>query len=451
MAALLTGCAAAGEQKAAEPVTLTLTTYDEEGSAGAALVQHFVDEVKQVDPSITITPQFHMAPQEPDAVTAVSNGSADLVMVASRAFDSGGVTTLQALNTPFLIDSSALANAVATSDHVPDLLAGLDDIGVIGLAIAPEGMRHLFGDKKSPVAVQDLDGATVRSPQSQAVWSMLSAAGATPIFDDTRDYDVAESQFDLLTFNNAAGNVTLFAKYDVIGINEKAAHQLSPAQLDVLRTAAADSTTWAVANVPSDAAMASEFCANGGEIAAATPEQLEEWQAVAQPVVDDLRSVASTADLIDAISTMKAGVEAAPPITGCDVSSEPIVGPRLNGTYTFTATVQAFNDAGLHDQDFINRNAGGYTMTLRNGTLSATQRYSSGPKAGSKDAYTATYTLDGDIVAFRWSAQPQDFTSAEVTVLADGSLEFSDWVEGMPEPKFLLQDQVTLRHWERVT
>ena len=36
-------------------------------------------------------------------------------------------------------------------------------------------------------------------------------------------------------------------------------------------------------------------------------------------------------------------------------------------------------------------------------------------------------------------------------MLADGSLEFSDWVEGMPEPKFLLQDQVTLRHWERVT
>ena len=66
-------------------------------------------------------------------------------MVASRAFDSAGVTTLQALNTPFLIDSNALANAVATSDHVPDLLAGLEDIGVIGLAIAPEGMRHLFG------------------------------------------------------------------------------------------------------------------------------------------------------------------------------------------------------------------------------------------------------------------------------------------------------------------
>ena len=289
-------------------------------------MQHFVDEVKQVDPSITIMPQFHKAPQEPDAVTAVSNGSADLVMVASRAFDSGGVTTLQALNTPFLIDSSALANAVATSDHVPDLLAGLDDIGVIGLAIAPEGMRHLFGDKKSPVAVQDLDGATVRSPQSQAVWSMLSAAGATPIFDDTRAYDVAESQFDLLTFNNAAGNVTLFAKYDVIGINEKAAQQLSPAQMDALRRAAAESTTWAVANVPSDAAMASEFCANGGEIAAATPEQLEEWQAVAQPVIDDLRSVASTADLIDAITTMKAGVEAAQPITGCDDSAEPTVG-----------------------------------------------------------------------------------------------------------------------------
>ena len=131
----------------------------------------------------------------------------------------------------------------------------------------------------------------MRSPQSQAVWSMLAAAGATPIFDDTRAYDVAESQFDQLTLNKAAGNVTLFAKYDVIGINEKAAQQLSPAQMDALRRAAAESTTWAVANVQSDAAMASEFCANGGEIAAATPEQLDEWRAVAKPVIDDLRSV----------------------------------------------------------------------------------------------------------------------------------------------------------------
>ena len=53
-------------------------------------------------------------------------------------------------------------------------------------------------------------------------------------------------------------------------------------------------------------------------------------------------------------------------------------------------------------------------------------------------------------MTFRWSAEPQDFTSAKVTVLADGSLEFSDWVEGMSEPKFLLQDQVMVRYWERV-
>ena len=131
--------------------------------------------------------------------------------------------------------------------------------------------------------------------------------------------------------------------------------------------------------------MASEFCANGGEIAAATPEQLEEWQAVADPVIADLRSVQSTADLIDAITTMKAGVEAAQPITGCaaaEPSAEPTADPRLNGTYTYTATVEAFNKAGIHDQGFIDMNAGDYTITLRDGTLSREQRYSSGPMSG---------------------------------------------------------------------
>ena len=63
----------------------------------------------------------------------------------------------------------------------------------------------------------------------------------------------------------------------------------------------------------------------------------------------------------------------------------------------------------------------------------------------------STYTLEGDTLTIRWSAEPQDFTTAKVTVLADGSLEFSDWVEGMAEPKFLLLDQVTLRNWKRVS
>ena len=207
-------------------MTLTLTTYDEEGSFGAALVQHFVDQVKEEEPSITITPQFEGAPHEPDAVTAVSNGSADLVMVASRAFDTAGVTTLQALNTPFLIDSNALANAVATSEHVPDLLAGLgghrrDRPGDRPGGHAPPVRRRRR--PRSPYTTWRVRPCAHRSRRpSGPCWQRRGRrrSSTTPV-----RYDVAESQFDQLTLNKAAGNVTLFAKYDVIGINEKAAQE----------------------------------------------------------------------------------------------------------------------------------------------------------------------------------------------------------------------------------
>ena len=55
LAALLTGCSRTDQPDAAQPVTLTLTTYDAKDTPGGALVEHFVDEVTRLDPSITIT------------------------------------------------------------------------------------------------------------------------------------------------------------------------------------------------------------------------------------------------------------------------------------------------------------------------------------------------------------------------------------------------------------
>ena len=319
-------------------------------------------------------------------MTAVSNGSADLVMVASRAFDTAGVTTLQALNTPFLIDSTALANAVATSEHVSDLLAGLEDIGVIGLAIAPEGMRHCSVPSRPQSSTRDLKGATVRAPQSEAVWTLLSAAGATPIYDDTREYQYSESQYDLaLGSRKATGNVTLFAKFDVLAINEASARRLSHTQMDALRRAATESATWAVGNTETDAAMARAFCANGGQILAATRAQIEEWRALAEPGIKVLRSEQRTAELIDAITDIKKGIDPEPQVTTCDGSAEaadPAVDSRLNGTYTFTATVKAFKEVGIHDQAFIDMNAGHYTVTLKDGQAAENSAHCLWPTGG---------------------------------------------------------------------
>jgi hypothetical protein len=105
---------------------------------------------------------------------------------------------------------------------------------------------------------------------------------------------------------------------------------------------------------------------------------------------------------------------------------------------------------GIPDQAFIDLNVGHYTVTMKDGSLQRTQRYTSGPRAGETETESVTYTLEGDTVTFRWSTSPQTSPRSRSPELSDGSLKFSDWVEGLSEPKFLLRDQVVLQRWERV-
>ena len=87
---------------------------------------------------------------------------------------------------------------------------------------------------------------------------------------------------------------------------------------------------------------------------------------------------------------------------------------RLNGTYTFTATVKAFNDVGIPDQAFIDLNAGHYTVTMKDGRLQRTQRYTSGPRAGDGDRLRHLHAgkRHPDLPLVH---QPTDFTEAKVT------------------------------------
>jgi hypothetical protein len=145
---------------------------------------------------------------------------------------------------------------------------------------------------------------------------MLSTLGAKPMYADS-GYTAAESEFDQSPADHAAGNVTFFAKFDVLALSAAAAKRLSAAQLSALRQAATTAAGKFTANEESDAAKALGFCENGGSVALASTAQLAAWKAAAQPAIATLRSVASTARLIDAIGAVKAGLPPAPPVKTC--------------------------------------------------------------------------------------------------------------------------------------
>ena len=108
----------------------------------------------------------------------VAGGDFEMGLIPARAWDTEGVTSLRALQAPFLITSEALRDDVIGSDLADDLMAGLDEAGVLGLALFPEGLRHPFGYERPLLGPQDYAGKALRAPTSNTTAAVFDALGA---------------------------------------------------------------------------------------------------------------------------------------------------------------------------------------------------------------------------------------------------------------------------------
>jgi TRAP-type C4-dicarboxylate transport system substrate-binding protein len=300
-----------------DEVTLTFVSFEPAGSVFGELLQHFAGAAHAADSTVTIETKFEAAPSEPEATQMILDDTVDGGAMASRVWDTLGITSLRAINTPFLIDSEELMDAVVQSDQADAMLDGLSAAHVTGLALLPVALRHSYGLEEAPLGAEDYAGATMRLPRSETTWALAEALGATPMFGDG-DFDVAESDFVFAPGPFGTGNVTWYPRIDTVVISDAAREKLSDDQFEALATAADETLDWALANVPSEATMAATFCTNGGTIVAATDAQIESLHEAAQPVIDSLREDAVTAAAIDAIEALKQDTVAAEPITSCE-------------------------------------------------------------------------------------------------------------------------------------
>ena len=171
---------------AASALTLRLGTDDEARAPGGEQIEEFARRVAEAsDGEISIEPVWAAAGSpcchdwDQEIARKVAAGEFDLGMIPSRAWDTEGVTTLQAINTPFLITSDSLLAEVVSGPLANDMMSGLDEIGVVGLALLPEGLRHPFGFDGPLLGPADYDGAVIRTLTSNAVTAMFTALGAT--------------------------------------------------------------------------------------------------------------------------------------------------------------------------------------------------------------------------------------------------------------------------------
>ena len=332
------GSPAVASPPAASPsdtVTLRFAVSDDRGRPSQSAVDTFVNEVStRSSGSIIVTPTFNAgsATTEPEVGVAglVQSGTADLGLVGSRAWDLVGVTRLQVLQAPFLISDDELATQVAQSEVAAQAMDGLADIGVTGLAVWPEDLRHPFSFKRDEplVSPSDFEGATILVQPSALSRALIEALGGTVYTGDDRDSDVADGLLhgaesglqqgaSLPGKPTATANVVFYPKFQTLVANSEAFDALTDPQRDILRAAAEATQEHAITTRPTEADAAAEWCAAGGNIVHSTGEQVAAFEAAAKPILDQLVKAAGAAALIDEIVAIKARTDALPPPEPC--------------------------------------------------------------------------------------------------------------------------------------
>jgi TRAP-type C4-dicarboxylate transport system substrate-binding protein len=448
-----TGASASGDSAGGDkaggdsaPVTLRIGTDDTPGRPGAEQVEQFAKEVDQrSEGRITIEPVWQAAGASVDdwdqaVAHMVIDGEVDVGMIPARAWDTEGVTTLRALHAPFLVTTEDVVAHIVTSDLADEMLAGLDAVGVTGLALLPEGFRHLFVFGDPPASLPNLGGKVVRAPTSDTTYATLTALGGRPddLGADNAAYQrgigdgsiiAAESSFALAATiqapTTAVGDVTLFPKVNSLVVNTDVFDALSPDQQRVLEDAAQATIGWAIEQTPSDVDLAAQYCANGGRIVSADADRDELRQAV-QPVFDELEQDEATATMIDQIEAIASDAAPAtiPPCHGSrgdtDTSSEVAAGQDgfPDGVYRMEMPVEVLLDAGVDEVDAYNH-AGMWTLTFEDGRFQ-------------ESSCIGTYTVEDARVVIRLGDDADCGTAAGKVLFSAGwttdgdQLQFSD-------------------------
>ncbi|MEU4195483.1 hypothetical protein AB0E69_26520 [Kribbella sp. NPDC026611] len=329
----LLGAGAACSSKAPEnkavvdpgPVSLRLGTADDSDAPGGAAITEFVRLVRTASGGkLLIYPVWQASGSEvrewdQGVARMVKNEQLPMGMIPARAWDTEGVTSLRALNAPFLVTSDALADEiVGTSDLAGEMMAGLDKAGVSGLALLPEGLRHPFGFGHALVTPKDYAGKGVRAPRSDLGDATIRALGGKP--DDAvgdgyaagaRDGTLtgAETGFvlslDLPAPAVAVANLTFNTKVNTLVINSKVLNGLSAVNRKILQDAATATQRWVLTHRTTESANATAFCNNGGKIVNATPAQLQAATQAVQPLYTALEKDTATKTQLDRIRQLK--------------------------------------------------------------------------------------------------------------------------------------------------
>ena len=372
-------------------------------------------------------------------VRKVRDGTYDLAWVPARSWDveALGIKTLRPVSAPFLVDSNALAAKIATGPIATELMAGLSDLDIIGLALVPDRLRHPVGFDEPLLGTADFVGKTLRVPNSATTHALFKSLGAEPVdppnfreLIGTREIVGADAGFNSLGIypsgSFVTANVTLYTKMNAIVASNASLNRLMESQRTILREAGEATVVDETAAIPDESSAAAEACEKGATIVLASEVDLAALEAAAKPVFEDLERDPETRRLIAAIGDLKLRTEHANTVVPCgpqppSASPVPSLIPGdqslLNGTYRLSFSEDDLRQLGLSESEARDY-AGMITLELHNGEWAWSLRQEE-PTHGPWLA-NGTYVLSGDLISARFSGsvtgpRGEDYASIEDT------------------------------------
>jgi TRAP-type C4-dicarboxylate transport system substrate-binding protein len=256
----LVGCAGSGSDKAGgkaagKPLVLTLANPlgdSEEVHGFSAEVSRLSGGTIRID--VKSGWRFGQAAFENGLIKDVQAGKADLGVAGTRAWDSVGVHSLDALNAPLLIDSYALQQRVLQSSLIGPMLRGLAPVGLAGLGILPGPLRRPLGVARPLLGPRDFSGLRFGVQQSRVGSATIRALGAKPVWfavsAPIAGLGGVEQQINAIQANQydrvgkyLTTNVVLWSRPLVVFSNRATFAKLTPAQRRILTQAVADDLT----------------------------------------------------------------------------------------------------------------------------------------------------------------------------------------------------------------
>jgi len=412
LVAVAAGCGGSGGDKAGgtskeHPLVLTLESEDDVVLSGAPEFAEAVARLSQGSLRIDLVPAGRSTEVdfERGVLEDVRDGKAQLGIVGARVWDTLGVGSFEVLLAPFLVDSYELERRVLESTLAEEMLVGVEQAGVVGIALLPGPLRRPFGITRALLGSDAYRGATIGLRPAALAGETLRALGSRPRAyvpgGDLAGLDGAELDPTTIAFNDydrqaLTTNVVLWPKPFTIVMNRTAFEALTGEQQEVLRRAGREAIAPELEQIERDEARAvGELCTQLSFVTA-TARDRAALRAAVQPVYAALEGNARVGRQLAEIEATKR--ETAPTVLAVLDCPRATAGAAtgvsaLEGTWETTWIRAALIAEGIAPRD-ATALSGHHTVEFANGRV----RFQGDP--GSGKSAVGTYTVRGDVIRF---------------------------------------------------